>query len=435
MGPLSEPASSRWTIGQRIGFRFLLAYLLLFFFPFPSGLVNPYWLGRLFNPLWGWLVPWVAGVLGITLPPSTQGGSGDSTFAYLRVLTMLILAALMTGLWSVLDRRRGDYRTLHSWTCIWLRYVLALCMLTYGSVKVFMVQFEPPGYGRLIQPLGEFSPMAFLWIFMGYSPMYTSFTGAAEVLGGALLFFRRTTTLGALIVAGVMANVVMLNVCYDVCVKLGSLHILLLALVLLAPDARRLVDFFVCNRVVRPADLGPYLGHKYLHRAVVGIKFLLISSLLIYLAWDTYTSYHRQRSARDRDPTPPDGWYRVLSLSANARRLPVLRPEECRWRTVSLQGEYVILGSVDGSAARFKAQGDLLSDPTSLVRVNARNVPIPGAAPIGPLSLTINDDRKATLRGVIHGREIVAELERRNRNDFPLTSRGFRWIIEEPYFR
>jgi hypothetical protein len=265
--------------------------------------------------------------------------------------------------------------------------------------------------------------------------MYTSFTGAAEVLGGALLFFRRTTTLGALIVAGVMANVVMLNVCYDVCVKLGSLHILLLALVLLAPDARRLVDFFVCNRAVRPADLGPHLAHKYLLRAVVGIKFLAISSLLSYFAWDTYASYHRQHSARDREPTPPDGWYRVLSLSANARRLPALPPEECRWRTVSLQGEYVILGSVDGSADRFKAQGDLLSGPTSLVRVNARNEPIPGAAPIGSLSLTITDDRKAALRGVIHGREIVAELERRNTGDFPLMSRGFRWITEEPYFR
>jgi len=53
-----------------------------------------------------------------------------------------------------------------------------------------MVQFEPPGYGRLTQPLGQYSPMALLWTFMGYSPLYTSFTGSAEVIGGVLLFFR-----------------------------------------------------------------------------------------------------------------------------------------------------------------------------------------------------------------------------------------------------
>ena len=43
--------SGTWSLGQRVAFRFLFCYLGLFFFPFPHGLVNPYWLGALFDGL------------------------------------------------------------------------------------------------------------------------------------------------------------------------------------------------------------------------------------------------------------------------------------------------------------------------------------------------------------------------------------------------
>jgi uncharacterized membrane protein YphA (DoxX/SURF4 family) len=220
-----EEKPEKWTPAQRTGFRFLFAYLVLFFFPFPQGLVNPYWLGGLFSGFWDKVVPWFADLLHVSIPTSSEG-SGDSTFANLRVLCMVVLASLVAVIWSILDYRRSNYRTLHSWARVWLRYALALCMLTYGSVKVIMVQFESPSYGRLVQPLGQFSPMALLWVFMGCSPLYTSFTGITEVLSGLLLFFRRTTTLGALLAVGIMSNVVMLNMSYDVPVKLSALHLL-----------------------------------------------------------------------------------------------------------------------------------------------------------------------------------------------------------------
>lgn len=64
---------------------------------------------------------------------------------------------------------------------------------------------------------------------MGYSRTYTIFAGAGEVIGGVLLFFRRTTTLGALILCGVLANVVALNFSYGIPVKIFSSLLLLLA--------------------------------------------------------------------------------------------------------------------------------------------------------------------------------------------------------------
>jgi hypothetical protein len=111
--------------------------------------------------------------------------------------------------------------------------------------KLVPLQFGSLRLAEMVQPIGEQSPMGLLWRFMAASPAYTMFTGFAEVLAASLLLFRRTAMLGAFLCAGVMANVVALNFCYDVPVKLFSSRLLLMSLFLLAPDVRRLCHFFI----------------------------------------------------------------------------------------------------------------------------------------------------------------------------------------------
>jgi hypothetical protein len=67
------------------------------------------------------------------------------------------------------------------------------------------------------------------------------FAGAVEMLGGALLFLPRTTLLGAIIGLGSAIQVLALNLSYDVPVKLFSFHMVLVSLLLIAPDAPRLI--------------------------------------------------------------------------------------------------------------------------------------------------------------------------------------------------
>ena len=97
---------------------------------------------------------------------------------------------------------------------------------------------------------------------MGYSPAYNVFAGGAEALGGLLLLFRRTTTLGAVVAIGVLTNIVMLNFCYDVPVKLFSIHLTLMATALAGLDGRRLLNAFVFNRPTPAADLSPHFGRS-----------------------------------------------------------------------------------------------------------------------------------------------------------------------------
>jgi hypothetical protein len=97
--------------------------------------------------------------------------------------------------------------------------------------------------------------MGLMWTFMGASRGYEIFSGLAEVTTGLLLLFRRTSTIGALIAAGVMLNTVVMNFCFDVPVKLYSMHPVLMALFLLIPDMPTIWNFFVLRRVSKLEDI------------------------------------------------------------------------------------------------------------------------------------------------------------------------------------
>jgi hypothetical protein len=87
-------------------------------------------------------------------------------------------------------------------------------------------------------------------VFRGSFPAYKIFAGCAETLGGLLLILPRTATLGALVCLADLTQVFVLNMMYAVPVKLFSFHLILFAVFLLAPGARRLVNFFLADVVL-----------------------------------------------------------------------------------------------------------------------------------------------------------------------------------------
>ena len=211
----ATPPAPSWHPAARVGFRLAFAYLAAY-----------------------WLIPQVAWDAIVTrVGPSVFGvevlvrpnGSGDTTYAYVQLACEVGLAVAAAAVWTALDRRRPSYPRLGEWLLVACRYFLAVVMLGYGFAKVFTGQFPAPSLETLMRPYGDSSPMRLVWTFMGYSRPYGVFTGLAEVVGGLLLLSRRTTTLGALVIIGVMVNVAMLNFCFDVPVKIFSTQLLLIA--------------------------------------------------------------------------------------------------------------------------------------------------------------------------------------------------------------
>ena len=155
-----------------------------------------------------------------------QDGGGDKTVHWLEMLCTVLLAALLAAVWTWIDRRaRSPIATVPRRDAgSYVRYTLAAILLEYGLSKVIKTQFPAPPLARLEERYSDASPMGLLWTFMGYSPLYNLFSGAVEC-AAALLFFRATTTLGALLSVAAMSNVLLLNLCYDVPVKLGAAHL------------------------------------------------------------------------------------------------------------------------------------------------------------------------------------------------------------------
>jgi hypothetical protein len=118
-------------------------------------------------------------------------------------------------------------------------------MLSYAFIKVIPTQFGYLTPGELLRPLGQLSRFRLLWDFMAVSPGYTIFTGAIELLGAVLLFFRRTTLLGAILLAGALVNVVAMDFAYRVGALGYALALLLVDLLILAPYMRPLLDILV----------------------------------------------------------------------------------------------------------------------------------------------------------------------------------------------
>src|SRR6185503_1038008 len=110
------------------------------------------------------------------------------------------------------------------------------------------LQMPFPALSQLATPLGDLLPMRLSWLFIGYSTPYQIFSGAMETVAGLLLLNRRTVTAGLFAATGAFLNVVMINLSYDVPVKLYSMHLLFASLFLLALDSPRLVNFLVLNR-------------------------------------------------------------------------------------------------------------------------------------------------------------------------------------------
>src|SRR5215831_5376174 len=186
--PLVEaPSADRsWSLAHRFLFRFLCGYWLLYALP-ESGRIWIFGIipgiGVVMQPytrMWHDVVPWVAiHIFHVTGRAATyfRTGSGDTTLQYIQNLLYLVLSLVATLIWSILDRRRPDYRTLHGWLRLLVRYTLAFTLFSYGFAKIFPLQFQPPGPGKLIEPYGEFSPMGVLWSFMGASIPYIVFSG------------------------------------------------------------------------------------------------------------------------------------------------------------------------------------------------------------------------------------------------------------------
>jgi hypothetical protein len=316
-GTTAAASPAPWSPASRFGFR--IAFLYFFCFIFLSG--NGTLFG-VFPVVGGWIqskLNWpfnhlseftgqhlfhLTGIAAHWHPSE----SGDTTMNWIQ--NGLFLAFALAGgiVWTSIallrNNRRTEYRTLDSWLRFLLRLTCAMFMAGYGLAKVFPLQMPPPSIAVLNEPVGNLSPMTFLWNLIGLNPVYEIICGSAELLGGILLLYRRTALAGALFSAFVMANVVFYNFCYDVPVKIFAVNLLLGCIFLALPDALSLCRFFWSHKPAAPtATWVPPATRRtgriaiLVTEIVFAAAFLVVRPIFMTIGW-----HHLQTAIRTPSP-------------------------------------------------------------------------------------------------------------------------------------
>lgn len=430
---LSQPTTTaQWKPLTRIAFRFCFAY-------FAFGVINPIALVPIPNAdvpdlsvLWPMrqITLWTAAhIFHVTASFSHPTGGGDTTYDWINLFCTIVMAIGVTAVWSLMDRRRANYVTLHKWFQLFVRFALAEAMFSYGFGKVFRYQMPDTPLKMLVLPFGEFNKHAVLWNSIGAAPAYEIFAGCAEVLGGLLLILPATTTLGALVCFADLTQVFTLNLAYDINVKLFSFYLLLLSLFLLAPDIPRFVSFFFTNRpTVLTTQPTLFRTARACRTALVLQVFLGVYQMGVNIYNWGYVGRMWDRSWRS---APLYGIWDVQQMAIDGKLRPPLLTDSERWRRV--------LFNWDGpDEVAFQRIDDTFLYYTSSER--PQGLLIKDAGPIPEYGYPGNEDRsgdftvdrpapdKLILDGTLGESKIHAELKRLDLNQFPLVKGGFHLI-------
>jgi hypothetical protein len=356
-----------------------------------------------------------------------NSGSTDCMFGWIMTFCLLVIATVATVVWSVLDRRRENYAELHKWFRLFVRFALAGQMIAYGFVKVIPIMLPYPSLTRLLQPVGTLSPMGMLWTSTGSAPVYEMFTGWAEAAGGLLLFYPRTATLGALVTLADMIQVSMMELTYDVPLKLFAFHLLLLSCFLLASDVPRLVRFLLLNRATTPSTEGQLFRSVRANRIALVVQIIFglwLTGVYCHYAWGYWNTKGGGR------PRPAlYGIWEVKQMSIDEQPRPPLLTDSNRWRRAIFDyPDRMAFQRLDDSFANYGASVNLQERTLALTKSDDKN-----------WTANFTFQRPAGDRLILDGRmdnhQVHMELSLTDRNSFLLVSRGFHWTQEFPLGR
>jgi hypothetical protein len=233
-------------------------------------------------------------------------------------------------------------------------------MIHFGVTTLLRHQFPGPTLEEFLTPLSDLRADEMLWAWMGWSWVYTIFLGAASVLTGAFLLFRRTALLGTLCAGIVLSNVVLLNFLFDVPEKSLSPHFTVMMSVLLLPDAIRLLDVHITGRAVAPADLardvpgGWFAANRRLLKPIVVAAMCLSPVLLVQ---------HARGHLLPPAAHPMSGRYAIRSFIRNREVILPVLGDSARWDSavITSDGSSLHVQRMDRSWVVYDLQVDSIA--------------------------------------------------------------------------
>lgn len=268
---------------------------------------------------------------------------GSSLLGYANWITTLLIAAVGGGIWTIIVNARKlprkEYYSAWYWLRVIVRYRAGIGIIGFGFTKLLPVQMPYPSLGVLNTNFGDLTAQKIYWLSIGIVPWYQIFAGVVEVTAGALLFFRKTTTLGAILLLGALGDIVYVNFAYDGGVHVYSSYFVLLAALLLVNDIPKVWKLLVKQEDVVPVNFYPDLSHGWLKYTRISLKSLtifLFLGVLFYLQLINflYDPYKQPAVAGVKELR---GNYAVTTFKLDGQEIPYSPLDTVRWQEVTFE--------------------------------------------------------------------------------------------------
>ncbi len=290
-------------------FSHLYAILLVFFIPFPFFLL-PYQ-NKISTILFGDLISFSTNVFfGKNL--DNKEISSDSLEMFILVFLLLIISVLL----QLILKNISKWETIKAKIFYFIKAIILCYLVTilfkYGFDKIFKKQFYLPEPNILYTPFGQLDKDILYWSTMGTSYTYSVITGILEVIAGLFILIRKTRTIGLILCLGILFNILLINISFDISVKLFSCCLIFFTLVLLSPTLPNMPRFFLGKKLIEQAPEFTLKNSVHSHPIRVSILTFIIGLILI----ESLYPHIRSGNYNDDKEARPylHGAYQVISV-------------------------------------------------------------------------------------------------------------------------
>jgi hypothetical protein len=255
-----------------------------------------------------------------------------------------LLAAIAAGIiWTaivkVIKKEAKEYNLLYYWIRVVVRYRAGIGIIGFGFTKLMPTQMPYPSYGLLNTNFGDFTLQKIYWLSVGIVPWYQVFAGVVELTAGVLLFFRGTTTLGAILLLGALGDIVYVNFAYDGGVHVYSSYFVLLAAFLLIKDIPKIWNLLILERYTIPHKFYPAFSRKWQQYLRTGLKAGVVGLFLVYLFYLQYVNfkYDPYKQPSTAGIKALRGNYNVTEFKINNQEIPYSPVDTVRWQWATFE--------------------------------------------------------------------------------------------------
>ncbi|MCD1118246.1 hypothetical protein [Chryseobacterium turcicum] len=216
------------------------------------------------------------------------------------MLVLIIILLLTSTIFSFIIKKKWMkiFLSITGYVCV---IYISVILIKYGIDKIFKAQFPEPEPNILFTRFGNLDKDILFWSTIGTSKIYNIIIGSIELFSGALLLFKRSRFLGLLLAIISFAQILIINISFDISVKLFSLILLLMSIFLVRKNEWEFLLKLISLPKKSFFDQTLFLPYKTF------LKILVIGIVLVKIGMPYFSKEENDKLL------PLNGAYKIIS--------------------------------------------------------------------------------------------------------------------------